>query len=159
MNNSALKQLELETLLEITSTLFIHDNLNDLLHDILIRTCGILDASSGFILIEEKNSDLFVPKATFNLDEKILSKIIFNKKRGFLHSLAEQNNTCLHNEKNLLDKLNKSFSLAAAVNGKEKMLGVILIFDKEQRIGISDFSDVDALVESLVAAKSFFGVK
>ena len=99
MNNSALKQLELETLLEITSTLFIHDNLNDLLHDILIRTCGLLDASSGFILIEEKNSDLFVPKATFNLDEKILSKIIFNKKRGFLHSLAGQNNTCLQNEK------------------------------------------------------------
>ena len=105
MNKSALKQLELETLLEITNTLFIHDNLDDLLHDILIRTCGILDASSGFILIEEKNSDLFVPKATFNLDEKILSKIIFNKKRGFLHSLAEQNNTCLHNEKNLLDKV------------------------------------------------------
>lgn len=154
MNNSALKQLELETLLEITSTLFIHDNLNDLLHDILIRTCGILDASSGFILIEEKNSDLFVPKATFNLDEKILSKIIFNKKRGFLHSLAEQNNTCLHNEKNLLDKLNKSFSLAAAVNGKEKMLGVILIFDKEQRIGISDFSEVDAAMLSAISIQA-----
>ncbi|MFN5790917.1 MAG: adenylate/guanylate cyclase domain-containing protein, partial [Bacteroidota bacterium] len=154
MNNSALKQLELETLLEITNTLFIHDNLDDLLHDILIRTCGILDASSGFILIEEKNSDLFVPKASFNLDEKILSKIIFNKKRGFLHSLAEQNNTCLHNEKNLLDKLNKSFSLAAAVNGKEKMLGVILIFDKEQRIGISDFSDVDAAMLSAISIQA-----
>ena len=81
MNNIAFKQLELETLLEITNTLIEHEDVDDLLHDILIRTCGILDASCGFVLIEEKNSDLFVPKAVFNLDEKVLSKIIFNKKR------------------------------------------------------------------------------
>jgi len=54
MKNLAFKQLELETLLEITNTLIEHENVNDLLQDILIRTCGILDASSGFVLIEEK---------------------------------------------------------------------------------------------------------
>ena len=80
MNNIAFKQLELETLLEITNTLIEHEDVDDLLQDILIRTCGILDASCGFVLIEEKNSDLFVPKAVFNLDENVLSKIIFNKK-------------------------------------------------------------------------------
>jgi hypothetical protein len=90
MNNIAFKQLELVTLLEITNTLIEHEDVDDLLQDILIRTCGILDASCGFVLIEEKNSDLFVPKAVFNLDEKVLSKIIFNKKRGFLNTLATQ---------------------------------------------------------------------
>ena len=52
MNNIAFKQLELETLLEITNTLIEHEDVDDLLQDILIRTCGILDASCGFVLIE-----------------------------------------------------------------------------------------------------------
>ena len=49
MNNIAFKQLELETLLEITNTLIEHEDVDDLLQDILIRTCGILDASFGFV--------------------------------------------------------------------------------------------------------------
>ncbi len=38
MNNIAFKQLELVTLLEITNTLIEHEDVDDLLQDILIRT-------------------------------------------------------------------------------------------------------------------------
>ena len=139
MNNIAFKQLELETLLEITNTLIEHEHIDDLLQDILIRTCGILDASCGFILIEKKNSDLFIPKAVFNLDEKVLTKIIFNKKRGFLNVLATQQEkfACIAIENNHLEKLEKSFALAAPIMGKNQLLGSIVIFDKELYEGLS----------------------
>jgi len=156
MNNIAFKQLELETLLEITNTLIEHEHVDDLLQDILIRTCGILDASCGFILIEKKNSDLFIPKAVFNLDEKVLSKIIFNKKRGFLNVLATQQEkfACNAIENNHLEKLEKSFALAAPIMGKNQLLGSIIIFDKELRNGMSDFSAVDAAMLSAISVQA-----
>jgi PAS domain S-box-containing protein len=156
MNNIAFKQLELETLLEITNTLIEHEHVDDLLQDILIRTCGILDASCGFILIEKKNSDLFIPKAVFNLDEKVLSKIIFNKKRGFLNVLATQQEkfACNAIENIHLEKLEKSFALAAPIMGKNQLLGSIIIFDKELRNGKSDFSAEDAAMLSAISVQA-----
>ena len=156
MNNIAFKQLELETLLEITNTLIEHEHVDDLLQDILIRTCGILDASCGFILIEKKNSDLFIPKAVFNLDEKVLSKIIFNKKRGFLNLLATQQEkfACNAIENIHLEKLEKSFALAAPIMGKNQLLGSIIIFDKELRNGKSDFSAEDAAMLSAISVQA-----
>jgi len=156
MNNIAFKQLELETLLEITNTLIEHEDIDDLLHDILIRTCGILDASCGFVLIEEKNSDLFIPKAVFNLDEKVLSKIIFNKKRGFLNTLATQKekHACIPIDTNLVEKLEKSFAIAAPITGKNQLLGSIIIFDKELRNGMSDFSIEDSAMLSAISVQA-----
>jgi PAS domain S-box-containing protein len=156
MNNIAFKQLELETLLEITNTLIEHEDLDGLLQDILIRTCGILDASCGFILIEEKNSDLFIPKAVFNVDEKVLSRIIFNKRRGFLHELANQKDkhACQNIENSLLERLEKSFALAAPITGKNQLLGSIIIFDKELRNGTSDFSKEDAAMLSAISVQA-----
>lgn len=156
MNNIAFKQLELETLLEITNTLIEHEDLDGLLQDILIRTCGILDASCGFILIEEKNSDLFIPKAVFNVDEKVLSRIIFNKRRGFLHELAIQKDkhACQNIENILLERLEKSFALAAPITGKNQLLGSIIIFDKELRNGTSDFSKEDAAMLSAISVQA-----
>lgn len=156
MNNIAFKQLELETLLEITNTLIEHEDIDGLLQDILIRTCGILDASCGFILIEEKNSDLFIPKAVFNVDEKVLSRIIFNKRRGFLHELANQKDkhACKNIEKNILERLDKSFALAAPITGKNQLLGSIIIFDKELRNGMSDFSNEDAAMLSAISVQA-----
>ena len=58
-----LKELELETLLEITNSLLEFESVKELLQEILHRACSILDASAGFILTEEKTSDLFAPRA------------------------------------------------------------------------------------------------
>lgn len=156
MKNLQFKQLELETLLEITNTLIEHENIGDLLQDILIRTCGILDASSGFVLIEEKNSDLFIPKAVFNFDEQALQKIIFNKKRGFIAQLAsaKQKHTCIPLDSMVVEKLKKSYSLVAPITGKNQLLGCIVILDKEMRNGLSDFSPEDSDMLSAISVQA-----
>lgn len=85
-NELRLKQLELETLLEITNTLLEFENVKELLQEILDRACSILDASCGFILTEDKASELLVPRVTFNINDEILHSIIFNAKEVFLVS-------------------------------------------------------------------------
>ena len=156
MKNLAFKQLELETLLEITNTLIEHENVNDLLQDILIRTCGILDASSGFVLIEEKNSDLFIPKAVFNFDEEVLQRIIFNKKKGFLQKLALQKKRhgCIPMDDLVMEKLGRTFSLVAPITGKNQLLGCLVILDKEMRNGLSDFSRDDVEMFSAISVQA-----
>ncbi len=156
MKNLAFKQLELETLLEITNTLIEHENVNDLLQDILIRTCGILDASSGFVLIEEKNSDLFIPKAVFNFDEEVLQRIIFNKKKGFLQKLALQKKRhgCIPMDDLVMEKLGRTFSLVAPITGKNQLLGCLVILDKEMRNGLSDFTRDDVEMFSAISVQA-----
>ena len=58
INDLQLKYLELETLLDITHELNSFDQIPVLLQEILIKSCGVLNASSGLILIEDDNSDI-----------------------------------------------------------------------------------------------------
>ena len=55
LNDLQLKYLELETLLDITNELNTFDQIPILLQEILVKSCGVLNASSGLILIENEN--------------------------------------------------------------------------------------------------------
>ena len=151
-----LKELELETLLEITNSLLEFESVQDLLQEILDRVCSILDASSGFILTEEKTSDLFVPRATFNVDEEILQSIIFNKKRGFLSKL--KNTSSGDNEFQIdpavLKKLEKEFYLIAPLSNKKQIIGAIFLLDKEQRKGKIPFTENDKAMLAAISAQA-----
>lgn len=60
-NELKLKELELETLLEITNSLLEFESVQELLQEILYKACSILDASSGFILTEDKPQTCLYP--------------------------------------------------------------------------------------------------
>ena len=62
------KYLELETLLDITNELNSYVDIDTLLQEILIKSCAVLNASSGIILMKDINSDLFQIEAEFNID-------------------------------------------------------------------------------------------
>ena len=72
INDLQLKYLELETLLDITNELNSFDQISVLLQEILVKSCAVLNASSGLILIEDDNSDVLHIGADFNIDIFVL---------------------------------------------------------------------------------------
>lgn len=89
INDLQLKYLELETLLDITNELNSFDQIPVLLQEILVKSCAVLNASSGLILIEDDNSDVLHIGADFNIDISILKGLIFNKRKGFISEINE----------------------------------------------------------------------
>jgi adenylate cyclase len=155
-NELRLKQLELETLLEITNTLLEFENVKELLQEILDRACSILDASCGFILTEDKASELLVPRVTFNINDEILHSIIFNAKRGFLSKLNHISDPKGYVEMDpiTLNKLNKEYSIVAPLKDKKRVIGAIILLDKELRTGKSAFTSNDSSMLAAIAAQA-----
>ena len=155
-NELKLKELELETLLEITNSLLEFESVQELLQEILHRACSILDASAGFILTEEKTSDLFIPRAIFNLDETVLHSIIFNKKKGFLSKLTSTSSgdETFQVDAAVLKKLNKEHYLVAPLFNKKQIIGAIFLLDKEQRKGKGPFTHSDKAMLAAISAQA-----
>lgn len=156
INELQLKYLELETLLDITNELSSFENVSILLQEILIKSCAVLNASSGMILIQNENSDLFQIEAEFNIDLEALKGVIFNKKRGFFNEVY-QNRKAIHIQISadpFLSKTNCTYGLIAPLLDKKELAGVIVLFDKESRAGISSFDDSDTNMLSAIATQA-----
>ena len=151
-----LKYLELETLLDITNELNSFENVSTLLQEILIKSCAVLNASSGLILMQHSNSDLFQIEADFNIDVKALKGIIFNKKRGFFNEVNQIRKPLAVEVANdpFLVRTNSRFALIAPFLDKKELIGVIVVFDKESRAGISPFDDSDTNMLSAIASQA-----
>lgn len=156
VNELQLKYLELETLLDITNELSSFENVSILLQEILIKSCAVLNASSGMILIQNDNSDLFQIEAEFNIDLIALKGTIFNKKRGFFNEVR-QNKKAINIEianDPFLNKTNCKHGLIAPLIDKKDLVGVIILFDKESRAGISSFDVSDTNMLSAIATQA-----
>ncbi len=156
VNELQLKYLELETLLDITNELSSFENVTVLLQEILIKSCAVLNASSGMILMQNENSDLFQIEAEFNIEVAALKGIIFNKKRGFFNEVS-QNKKAIHVEiasDPFLSKTNCLHGLIAPLIDKKDLVGVIILFDKESRNGISGFDASDTNMLSAIATQA-----
>ncbi|MFM1971558.1 MAG: hypothetical protein RL185_240 [Bacteroidota bacterium] len=156
INELQLKYLELETLLDITNELSSFEHVSVLLEEILIKSCAVLNASSGMILMQNNNSDLFQIEAEFNIDVQSLKGIIFNKKRGFFNEV-NQNRKAIHVEISndpFLTRTNCTHGLIAPLLDKKDLVGVIILFDKESRSGISAFDESDTNMLSAIATQA-----
>ena len=156
INELQLKYLELETLLDITNELNSFDQISVLLQEILIKSCGVLNASSGLILIEDNNSDVLSIGADFNLDTSVLKGLIFNKKKGFISEIHENRkaiNISIVDDL-FLSKTDCKFGLIAPLLDKKNLVGVIILFDKESRQGISPFQESDGNMLSAIASQA-----
>ena len=156
INELQLKYLELETLLDITNELNSFDQISVLLQEILIKSCGVLNASSGLILIEDNNSDVLSIGADFNLDTSGLKGLIFNKKKGFISEIHENRkaiNISIVDDL-FLSKTDCKFGLIAPLLDKKNLVGVIILFDKESRQGISPFQESDGNMLSAIASQA-----
>ena len=156
LNDSQLKYLELETLLDITNELNSFDQISVLLQEILVKSCAVLNASSGLILIEDDNSDVLHIGADFNIDISVLKGLIFNKRKGFISDINETRKALsLEIEQDsFLSKTMCKFALIAPLLEKKNLVGVIVLFDKESRKGLSSFHDADANMLSAIATQA-----
>ena len=156
INELQLKYLELETLLDITNELNSFENVSVLLQEILIKSCAVLNASSGLILMQNNNSDLFQIEAEFNIDVEALKGIIFNKKKGFFNEVNQNRKPLAVEILNdpFLSRTNCTFGLIAPLLDKKDLVGVIVLFDKESRAGISPFDDSDTNMLSAIASQA-----
>ena len=156
INELQLKYLELETLLDITNELSSFDNVSVLLQEILIKSCAVLNASSGMILMQNENSDLFQIEAEFNIDVEALKGVVFNKKRGFFNEIYQQRKALHVQTVNdpFLTKTKCTYALIAPLLDKKELAGVIVLFDKESRYGISPFDESDTNMLSAIATQS-----
>jgi adenylate cyclase len=150
------KYLELETLLDITNELNSFEDIATLLQEILIKSCAVLNASSGIILIKDYNSDLFQIEAEFNIDVSVLKGIIFKKNKGFFNELNKNRKSLLLEISSdpFLIKTNCTYGLITPLVDKKDLLGVLILFDKESRTGISVFDDSDANMLSAIATQA-----
>ena len=130
INDLQLKYLELETLLDITNELNSFDQIPDLLQVILIKSCAVLNASSGLILIEDDNSDVLHIGADFNLDISILKGLIFNKRKGIINELNETRKAFNFKieQDSFLSKTLCKYGLMAPLLEKKNLVGVIILF-------------------------------
>ena len=151
-----LKYLELETLLDLTNDLNSFDDISVLINEILIKSCGVLNASSGLILIEDMNSDILQVEASFNTDFSKLDETIFNKRKGLLKEIKASKKAFpfVVKEDIYFFKVNCEFGLIAPLFDKESLTGAIVIFDKESRKGIESFNESDSNMLSAIASQA-----
>ena len=151
-----LKYLELETLLDITNDLNSFEEIPVLLQEILVKSCAVLNASSGLILIEDDKSNVLNIGADFNIDVSALNGIIFNKNKGVIKEINHSRKTLSFkiSHDNYFTRTDCEYCLIAPLLDKQKLAGAIVLFDKESRKGISPFIDSDSNMLSAIASQA-----
>ena len=129
-----LKYLELETLLDITNDLNSFEEIPVLLQEILVKSCAVLNASSGLILIEDENSNVLNIGADFNIDISALNGIIFNKNKGVIKEINQSRKTlCFKiSQDNYFYGTNCVYCLIAPLLDKQKLAGAIVLSQEKE---------------------------
>ena len=139
------KYLELETLLDLTNTINTLDDLKELFFSVLSLSSSVINSSKGLLLLKNDVTNIFDPVSVFNLDEEKIKKQIFNTRSGFLKKLnSSQKSFIIKKDDNFNYKLfQSSYSLVSPIIYNKKLVGALILFDKETRNGICDFSSND----------------
>ena len=138
-----LKLLELETLFDISIAISSVLDIDDLAEDVLWRSVGILNASKGIFLRLKKNTPILHTAATFNWvkENPLLSqnlkvfKDVQSSSQGIL--LSDKDETSLQ------QKLKEKNLIVSPLMAKNKILGYMVLCNKESRKGIEPFNSID----------------
>ena len=138
-----LKLLELETLFDISIAISSVLDIDDLAEDVLWRSVGILNASKGVFLRLKNNTPILHTAATFNWTQEnpLLSqnlkvfKDIQSSSQGIF--LSDKDKTGLQ------QKLKEKNLIVSPLMAKNKVLGYMVLCNKESRKGIEPFNSVD----------------
>ena len=139
------KFLELETLLDLTNTINSQEDLKSLFFNILTISSSILNSSKGTILIRDPVSNIFNPISVFNMEDENIKKKIFKTNKGFLKELNDEKKTLVIevDQHPNMSVFESEYAIAGPLINKNKLVGVILLFNKESRSGYLNFDDND----------------
>ncbi len=152
------KYLEIETLLDLTNTINSLDDLESLFFNVLTLSSSIINSSKGVILLKNEVSNIFDVFSEFNLEETQVKKQIFNTRSGFLKKLnKEKKGFIIKSDDDFNHNLfNSKYSLVSPILNNNKLVGAIILFDKETRDGLINFKTSDLkLIESISIQTSF----
>jgi len=139
----SLKLLELETLFDISIAISSVLDVDELVEDVLWRSVGVLNASKGMVLFERENNPILSPRSTFNWDEE---KPLLSKETDVFKKIRKTNTGVVFSEKtksSLQKKLGEKNLIVVPLLAKKKILGYVLLCNKETRQGIEPFKTRD----------------
>jgi len=150
------KFLELETLLDLTNTINSQEDLKSLFFNILTISSSILNSSKGTILIRDQVSKIFNPISAFNMEDEKIKKQIFNTKKGFLNDLNQEKKVSIIevDQHPNMSVFESEYAIAGPLMNKNKLVGVILLFNKESRSGYVNFDENDKKLLDGIAKQS-----
>jgi len=139
------KYLELETLLDLTNTINSLDDLNELFFNVLTLSSSIINSSKGIVLIKNDVSNIFDTVSSFNIEEENIKKQIFNTRSGFLKKLNKEKKSFIVTSKDDFNHelFDSKKALTSPILYNNKLVGAIILFDKESRDGIINFEKND----------------
>ena len=139
------KYLELETLLDLTNTINSLDDLNELFFNVLTLSSSILNSSKGIVLIKNNVSNIFDTVSSFNIEEENIKKQIFNTRSGFLRKLNKEKKSFIVSNKDDFNHelFDSKKALISPILYNNKLVGAVILFDKESRDGIKNFKQND----------------
>ena len=141
-NELNMKLLELETLFDISVAISsVLDD--DLGNEILWRSVGILNASKGIIFLKNDSSPILQPHVNFNWEIdfplisqnlEILKNVIENRKGKIL---------TIKDNFPIQKKLNEKNLIITPILTKNKLIGFMILANKETRSGTEPFNSLD----------------
>ena len=139
------KYLELETLLDLTNTINSLDDLNELFFNVLTLSSSIINSSKGIVLIKNDVSNIFDTVSSFNIEEENIKKQIFNTRSGFLRKLNKEKKSFIVSNKDDFNHelFDSKKALISPILYNNKLVGAVILFDKESRDGIKNFKQND----------------
>ena len=138
-----LKLLELETLFDISIAISSVLDIDDLAEDVLWRSVGILNASKGVFLRLKNNTPILHTAATFNWTKE--NPLISQNLKVFKDIQSSSQGIVLSekDETSLQQKLKEKNLIVSPLMAKNKILGYMVLCNKESRKGIEPFNSVD----------------
>ena len=141
-NELNMKLLELETLFDISVAISsVLDD--DLGNEILWRSVGILNASKGIIFLKNDSSPILQPHVNFNweIDFPLISqnlaifKNIIENRKGKILTIKDNFP--------IQKKLNEKNLIITPILAKNKLIGFMILANKETRSGTEPFNSLD----------------
>ena len=138
-----IKLLELETLFDISVAISSVLDIEELGNEILWRSVGILNASKGVIFLKDDSSPILSPHVNFNWENDFplistnleIFKNITNTGIGKI--LTDKDDTSIQK------KLNEKDLIITPISTKNKLIGFMVLANKETRSGTEPFNILD----------------
>ena len=140
------KLLEIESLIDITEIINDQEEIKqNLFENILATMLSILNSSKGMILLKDEKSGFFNVISQLNILNEELPKKIIRITKGILKELNDEKQSKIIDKPHLYELLKASSknSIVSPIISENKIVGVIILFDKESRKGIIRFNQQD----------------
>lgn len=150
------RHLEIESLIDVTN--IVNDNTNELeqlFENLLITILSSLNSSKGMILLRDSKTNFFNVISKFNLTQEDLPKKIIRISKGIIKELDDHKKAIIVDDPHNYSLLSFSTKnvLISPLTNQDKLVGAIVLVDKESRSGLVKFTLQDLRLFDILSKK------